>query len=103
MREGYLQVIPFRTQSIVDAIDMYALHFDPLRYTFLRMRENSYLVFLLPMAGFLLVWLAHRAYLSLVAHSRRNVFALEWGVIAVASGFVFVFLRPVSRFIYFQF
>lgn len=98
-----LSWIPFRARSIGDALDMYALLFDPNRYTFLGMRENSYLVASLLMAGFLLAWLAHRAHLRLAAHSGRIAFALECGAIAVASGFVFVFLRPVSQFIYFQF
>ena len=55
------------------------------------------------MAGFLVVWLAHRANFRLTTHSWRIAFALECGVIAVAFGFVFIFLRPVSQFIYFQF
>ncbi len=98
-----LSWIPFRARTIGDALDMYALLFDLHRYNFLGMRENSYLVASLLVAGFMLTWLANRTYFRLAAYSVRIAFALECGVVAVASGFVFVFLRPVSQFIYFQF
>jgi D-alanyl-lipoteichoic acid acyltransferase DltB (MBOAT superfamily) len=98
-----LSWIPFRARNIDDVLGMYALLAAPSRYTFLGMRENSYLVAALLMAGFVLIWLAHRTHLRLAAYSVRLAFVLESGVVAVASGFVFVFLRPVSQFIYFQF
>jgi alginate O-acetyltransferase complex protein AlgI len=98
-----LSWIPFRAGSIGDALDMYTLLFDLNNYYFLGMRENSYLVAALLMAGFLVVWLTHRANFRLTTHSWRIAFALECGVIAVTFGFVFIFLRPISQFIYFQF
>ena len=82
---------------------MYAPLFGPIRYTFLGMRENSYLIASPLMTGFLLVWVAHSIHLGLAAHSGRIGFVLEFGIIAVASGFVFVFLHPVSQFIHFQY
>jgi alginate O-acetyltransferase complex protein AlgI len=98
-----LSWIPFRASNISDTLSMYALLFDPSRYTFLGMRENTYLFAALLMAGFLLAWFSHRTHLRLVVISGRVAFALECGVIAITSGFAFVFLRPVSQFIYFQF
>ncbi len=98
-----LSWIPFRANNIGDALSMYAILFDPLRYSFLGLRENSYLIAALLMIGFMLTWLANRLNLKLAESYERIAFLLECGVIAIASGLVFVFLRPVSQFIYFQF
>ncbi len=98
-----LSWIPFRANNIGDALSMYAILFDPLRYSFLGLRENSYLIAALLMIGFMLTWLANRLNLKLAESYERIAFLLECGVIAIASGLVFVLLRPVSQFIYFQF
>lgn len=55
------------------------------------------------MAAILGAWLTYRTHFRLAVHSWRIAFALECGGVAVASGFVYVFLRPVAQFIYFQF
>jgi len=98
-----LSWVPFRARNIEDALGMYALLADPARYTWLGMRENVYLVAALLLAGFLLAWLAHGLHLRHRASSARVAFALETVAVAIAAGFVFIFLRPVSQFIYFQF
>ena len=98
-----LSWIPFRARSMSDAFDMYALLFDPARYTFLGMRENNYLIAALLMAGFLLFWFVYHNRFRLPGSAGRIAFAFDCGVIAISFGFVFVFLRPISQFIYFQF
>ena len=39
-----LSWIPFRAQSLVDAFSMWATLFSPAQYTWLGMRENTYLI-----------------------------------------------------------
>lgn len=98
-----LSWIPFRAKSIEETVGMYALLADPDKYTWLGMRENSYLVTALLMLGFLMVWFAHQNYGRIRANSTRLAFGIDTAVIGIAGSLVFVFLRPITQFIYFQF
>lgn len=98
-----LSWVPFRAASIADAFGMFAILSHPGNYLWLGLRENNYLVAALLMAGFLLIWVVHRDYARFCAVSNRLAFALDSVVIGTAAGLVFVFLRPLTQFIYFQF
>jgi alginate O-acetyltransferase complex protein AlgI len=95
--------IPFRAQSVSIALEMYGKLFSVQEWFYLGMRENTYLA-----AAFLLVsmaiiyrmheyvgrWSVGYRWLSLLGE------AVVMGMIVVL---VFVFLRPINQFIYFQF
>jgi D-alanyl-lipoteichoic acid acyltransferase DltB (MBOAT superfamily) len=95
--------IPFRAESIGVALAMFAKLISPRDYLWLGMRENTYLV----TALVLLVFLgAHGVHLY---HERFRQwwlsakFAMDTAVMTLVIMLVFVFLRPISQFIYFQF
>ena len=94
--------IPFRARSLHETLALLARVLDWRAYTYLSFRENFYLVVALVFGGMLLLWYVTQA-LS------RNIRA-EWvraiaevGGLTVVIFFVFIFLRPISQFIYFQF
>ena len=95
--------ILFRTQSVAQALSMYGTLLSPRAYTWLGMRENTYLV-----TGFLLL-LMIGLYLFKVriapAIQRSPILwaSVETANLTVVITLVAVFLRPISQFIYFQF
>ena len=95
--------IPFRAESVDIAIGMYAKLFEANQWTYLGMRENIYLVtaiLLLLMIGSYWIHLvgvrrlADRLWLSFFLHAAS---------LGIATSLVFIFLRPINQFIYFQF
>ncbi len=100
---GMLAWIPFRAQSIGQTMELYARLGDLNNYTWLGMRENTYLVATVLMSGFLLTWWGHRCYPTIRTRSPKSLFLLETVGMGLVFGLVFVFLRPISQFIYFQF
>ena len=98
-----LSWVPFRAKTVEDAMGMYALLADPGKYLWLGMRENTYLVAAVLMAGFLLVWFGQHNYARLRGLSISLALVLETAVMGLVGGLVFVFLRPINQFIYFQF
>ena len=95
--------IPFRASSMEEALGMLGTLIHPRNYTWLGMRENNYLIATLLMAFFLLVWFTHRERKRIAALPTLLLFGLETTIAGVVTGLVFVFLRPVAQFIYFQF
>ena len=49
-----LSWIPFRASSLSDAFSMWSKLFNPFKYTWLGMRENTYLITFLVLIGFFL-------------------------------------------------
>jgi len=95
--------IPFRTQDISTTFTMYARLFDTESYHWYGLRENTYLICALLVVGIACTYI-FREYL--LPRLRRNVvtsFMVEVPGFAVIAGLVFIFLRPISQFIYFQF
>jgi D-alanyl-lipoteichoic acid acyltransferase DltB (MBOAT superfamily) len=95
--------IPFRAASLGEALGMWAKLFDPGEYLHLGLRENTYLVTALLLLAFLLLYALQR----LVRPALQQRPVLWWGVetagLTAMVALVFVFLRPISQFIYFQF
>jgi len=94
--------IPFRAESLDHAISLLARLGDLQSYTRLGFRENFYLVTSLLLGGMLLA----RAALALRPRLIRLHYVepvLDVTVMASVMFGVFVFLRPISQFIYFQF
>lgn len=93
----------FRAPNLDTAMTMYATLLSPGRYTSLGMRENVYLVAALVLAAFLITgWLLERL---LPRMHKYALWILSFETLSLASitGLVFIFLRPISQFIYFQF
>jgi D-alanyl-lipoteichoic acid acyltransferase DltB (MBOAT superfamily) len=95
--------IPFRAESLGAALAMWSKLFVPSQYLTLGMRENAYLTGALVLVGVVAAWVAN----EYVFPALRRV-PVAWPVVQVAGytvaiALVFVFLRPISQFIYFQF
>lgn len=94
--------IPFRADSLHHAVSLMARLSDLQSYTNLGLRENFYLVTFLLLTGMFLarISLSLRPFLVKVLYLDR---VLEVLIMAFVMFGVFVFLRPISQFIYFQF
>lgn len=94
----------FRAQSVGDALQMVATAFDVSKLSVRVLRENHYILVFGVMVGTLLVYAAVRA-----VRSEHNLIAtrLQYpalaGATAVMVAGVFLTLRQVKSFIYFQF
>jgi len=100
---GMLAWIPFRSRSLENTLDMFAILMIPYNYTWLGMRENNYIIATVLMLSFLLAWFAHLKKTQIEALPALLFFALETAFVSVVIALVFVFLRPATQFIYFQF
>ena len=95
--------IPFRAETISGALAMWGKLFVPSQYLALGLRETTYLAAALMLLTVITAW-ATREW---VLPALRRV-PVVWPVVqasgwAVAMALVFVFLRPIKQFIYFQF
>jgi alginate O-acetyltransferase complex protein AlgI len=93
--------VPFRAESIHDAIAMYGKLLVPSAYLWLGMRENTYLVAFMLVVASVATWFVYEKRHRLFG--RNTGFILETLVLAIMTGLVFIFLRPINQFIYFQF
>jgi D-alanyl-lipoteichoic acid acyltransferase DltB (MBOAT superfamily) len=95
--------IPFRAQNLSDVGIMFSKVVNPFQYTFLGIRENTYLITALMLVMTTGAYLIHE-YLGTFLE-RRPVLAFPVNVVkfAIIIMLVFTFLRPISQFIYFQF
>lgn len=94
--------IPFRAQSLQDTFALLGRVLDWRAYTYLSLRENIYLVVAVVFAGMLLLWYVTQILSAKVRPAWIHAVA-EIGGLTVVMIFVFIFLRPISQFIYFQF
>ena len=92
----------FRAESLGQAFGMLFRAFDPTRLTQLAMRENNYLLTFLFFAGML-------AYAGLLRWNRDSRLPQPLRTAGLAAGYavlifcIFLYLRDVQQFIYFQF
>ena len=95
--------IPFRADSIQATLAMWAKVLVPTQYLALGMRESAYLTAALLLLALVAAWTAETHVFPVLR--RRPVLwsSLQAGGYAVVVALVFVFLRPISQFIYFQF
>lgn len=94
--------IPFRAESLDHALSLYARMTDLHGYSTLGLRENFYLLTFLFLVGMIL---ARGALLWRPALTRMRFAEPVADIVVLACVMfgVFVFLRPISQFIYFQF
>lgn len=95
--------IPFRADSLGAALAMLATIPNPLAYGSLGLRENYYLVAGLILALVVLAWAVETRAAPRLAERPVVGTLARVGAYAVAIVLVFVFLRPINQFIYFQF
>lgn len=95
--------VPFRAQSVGDALEMYGKLFVPRDYLWLGMRENTYLIAAVLLLAFVVTYFFHEKGSRLLRRSLTLMFVVETLLMGIVTGLVFVFLRPISQFIYFQF
>ncbi|AAU92782.1 putative alginate O-acetyltransferase [Methylococcus capsulatus str. Bath] len=95
--------IPFRAQSVDDALAMFAKLTSPQNYLWLGMRENTYLIAALVFLASFIAYLMHEYGERYIRRWIWMDFALETMTMSVVLALVFVFLRPINQFIYFQF
>ena len=98
-----LSWIPFRSESLDVAINMWAKVFNPYLYGSLGMRENIYLATAVILVGiFTTYWVKHKLIPSI--NPKSYLFILGEAVtFTIMFSLVIVFFRPISQFIYFQF
>ena len=95
--------IPFRAVSVSDSIAMFAKLISPGDYLWLGMRENTYLVTAMLLICCILSYLVHLVDEKLSPRWVWPNFAIQTAIMSIVIGLNFVFLRPISQFIYFQF
>jgi len=94
--------VPFRAGSLESSLSMLARVMDISSYRSLAFRENFYLLVFVFTIGMFVSWFVNEArnYLS------GRLWVIQLGEVCVLSAMlfaVFIFLRPVNQFIYFQF
>ncbi len=95
--------IPFRAQSISDTYLMWSKVLNLKEYTYLSMRENSYLIAAIILLGFLITFAISSKNTKLLAPKIGLIKGLEVMLLIFMIPFILIFLRPISQFIYFQF
>ena len=95
--------IPFRAQSVGAAIEMYGKLFSVQEWLYLGMRENTYLVAGLLFVSMILAYGVNEYAGAMLRERRWLGFLGETVIIGTTVALVFVFLRPINQFIYFQF
>ena len=77
--------------------------FQPARYTWLGLHENTYLIAALLLAGIIITYYTKNSILPLLRQRLLPAVIGEGMAFTVLIGLVFIFLRPIKQFIYFQF
>jgi len=96
--------IPFRSKNVSETINMWIKIIDYREYSYLGLRENTYLVTLLMLIFFVLGYIYSNIIKPRLVNSssftNNIVIISEYGLLITS---VFIFLRPIKQFIYFQF
>ena len=99
-----LSWVAFRADGLGVTFTMYARVLDPTAYGSLGLSRNVYLVTALLTAATIGAYLVATYVLPVLRRGPRAVWAtVESAAYGVAIALVFVFLRPITQFIYFQF
>ena len=98
-----LSWIPFRALNLNDTFSMYGKLFNPSGYLHYSLRENLFLIAALLMVGVILAFCTSKIRLPETPFVRLALTSFKVVKYAIMLFLVFVFLRPISQFIYFQF
>ena len=95
--------IPFRAESLNDTLLLYSKLFMPSEYLYLGMRENIYIVTFVMLVFFVITYYIFNYGNKLLQDNKVLVFISQSIFLSFLLILVFVFLRPINQFIYFQF
>lgn len=95
--------IPFRAKTVSDTFAMFAKLVSPKEYLWLGMRENTYLITAVIFLTICIGYGLHKNVEKILKKNPLADFLIEMAVFGSVTALVFVFLRPISQFIYFQF
>ncbi|MBK9099372.1 MAG: MBOAT family protein [bacterium] len=95
--------IPFRTHNLNDTFVMLGKVFTPSAYSFLGLRENTYLITGVLMLSVIISFFVSKKFNPWL-QSRKIIYpVIETVQLVIIIILVFTFLRPINQFIYFQF
>jgi D-alanyl-lipoteichoic acid acyltransferase DltB (MBOAT superfamily) len=95
--------IAFRAPSLGESLELYAKLFQLNQYTWLGMRENSYLVAAVLLPLVLLARPIHERLIRSLDQSPVTAYVMNAAAFCFVGVIVFAYLRPVAQFIYFAF
>ena len=98
-----LSWIPFRAKNLTDTLYMYGKLLQPRQYLSLGLRANTYVAAAVVLLLTIIAHLAYRHWIPKLKRHPQLYQPIETLALTVVVGLVFVFLRPISQFIYFQF
>jgi len=96
--------IPFRSKNVSETINMWIKIIDYREYSYLGLRENTYLITVLMLIFFVIGYLYNNKIKPRLINNSTNgknlLIIFEYSLLITL---VFIFLRPINQFIYFQF
>ena len=95
--------IPFRAQTLNDALIMFGKAFNPFTYLQLTMRENVYLITALIAIAVILTYEVDHIGRKLKSENSLAFIPLHVVKYTAIVLLVYIFFRPINQFIYFQF
>jgi hypothetical protein len=95
--------IPFRAENLEVTIDMYLKVLDPRAYMWLGLRENTYIIAVILVLGSGFTYLVYNRFRVFAAHRIAYSLLAELALFTAILPLIYIFLRPISQFIYFQF
>lgn len=95
--------ISFRADNLADALDLYGTVLDYTAYSGLGLRENTYILAAILLMGVTISCHVTAYFEKLELSNPRLALIYETCLLIVLLPGVYVFLRPISQFIYFQF
>jgi alginate O-acetyltransferase complex protein AlgI len=98
-----LSWIPFRATDLTDTFTMFGKLLNPGSLLVMNMRENTYLVTMIILLCFLISWFATTWVRPRISSKPLLLATVDLALYTVMILGVFIFLRPINQFIYFQF
>ncbi len=95
--------IPFRAESITVSLVMWSKIINPFEYTWLGMRENTYLITAAILLCIIATYVVRQIILPRISFSLVSFKIADVISVGVMVALVIIFLRPINQFIYFQF
>jgi D-alanyl-lipoteichoic acid acyltransferase DltB (MBOAT superfamily) len=95
--------VAFRADTVEATLAMYKKLFSLSEWTYLGMRENTYLVTALIFLFMIIFYYIHEHAFERYRTLRWGGWVAEAGIMGLAASLGFIFLRPINQFIYFQF
>ena len=98
-----LSWIPFRASSLSVSLEMWSKIFNPFAYTWLGMRENTYLVTFLLLIFFFIIYFFKENILPKIKNKNLLIIFLDTIFLIFVISLVLIFFEKTNQFIYFQF